>query len=49
MTTSQNNLPENLIYNILTYSLCDINDIFVIETLNKTFKNLIKEKQIFIL
>ena len=45
MTTPQNNLPENLIYNILTYSLCDINDIFVIETLNKTFKNLIKEKK----
>jgi hypothetical protein len=45
MTTIKNNLPENLIYDILSYRLCNFNDIMVVASLNKTFNNLIKEKK----
>lgn len=45
MTTIKNNLPEILIYNILTYRLKSFNDIIDVASLNKTFNNLIKEKK----
>lgn len=45
MTTIQNHLPENLIYNILSYRLCNFNDIMTVASLNKTFNDLIIEKK----
>ena len=49
MTSIKNNLPENLIYNILTYKSHDFNDIIAISSLSKTFYNLNKKRKIELL
>ena len=49
MTTIKNILPENLIYDILTYKSDDFNDIMTISSLSKTFYNLNKKRKIEIL
>jgi len=49
MTTIKNILPENLIYDILTYKSDDFNDIMTISSLSKTFYNLNKKRKIELL